>query len=288
MKKHTPSLPKEFSLSSYDECMNWTAKDWYKALITRSDLFFNEDYTDMYWEECDINRSMTILQLMKQPMGIDISDNLETFKPDWTPLYDQSIEDFFLSHVLVENYPSYRELYDSLQKNRDELGRYNNPQNQSQYKKYIESLTPAWQVHQKLNLPDREGEIITQFTITVDLTAPDYLLKALFENWLRMARKNTQITNAEANFDQTKFIKWHKKRLLPYLDLKAWAKLADVQIPNRTYCDVLFADDLSGKSESDIKRTVDKNAMELMSLDLIFALQCEAYRAHVVRNFEAK
>ncbi len=33
-------LQNVFHLSTYDECINWTAKDWYEALIIRSELFF--------------------------------------------------------------------------------------------------------------------------------------------------------------------------------------------------------------------------------------------------------
>ena len=288
MKKHAPSLPPEFSLKSYDVCIDWTAEDWYKALIIRSDLFFNENYTDMYWEKCGVNRSAAILQLMQTPMRKDISDGAsDIFKLDWVPLYDQSIEDFFLGHELVLRLPGYRKLYDKIEKNREELGRYNNPKSQSQHEQYIESITPAWEIHQKHIPAYSKGEKLTQFTVTVDLMAPDYLLKSLFENWLKKTRKKTQISNAEANFDQTKFARWHNGRRLPYLDLKAWAKLSGVDIPIKTYCDELFADDASGKSESSIK-TVDKNAMSLMSRELIFALQCEVYRAHFVGNFEAK
>lgn len=288
-EQNAPSLPKEFLLPSYDECINWTAKNWYKALIIRFDLFFNENHTDQHWVECDVNRSMAILQLMKKPLGTDIGgSDSDIFEPDWAPLYDQSIEDFFLGHELVLHLPEYRELYNRIKKNREALGRYNNPQNQSQHKQYIESIAPAWEVHQKLNPTYSKSEKLAQFTVTVDLMAPDYLLKSLFENWLKNIRKSTQIINAEANFDQAKFVSWHKKRLLPYLDLKAWAKLSGVRIPNKTYCEVLFVDDASSKSETDIKRTVDKGAMSLMSRDLIFALQCEVCRAHFVGNFEAK
>lgn len=222
-------------------------------------------------------------------MRKDISgDDSDIFDPDWAPLYDQSIEVFFLGHALVINNPNYRKLYDKVAKNRELLGRYNKPQNLSQYKQYLKSIQPAWKIHQDLYPTYGKDEKLAQFTITVDLRAPDYLLKCLFEIWLKKIRKSTELINAVANFDQKKLVSWHKERLLPYLDLKAWAKLFNVNIPNRLFYKMLFIDDASGKSAAEIQRTVNKNAMKLMSEEYIFALQCEAFRVHFVKNFETK
>lgn len=269
-------IPKEFELKNYNGCASWGAKEWYQALVIRRELFYCAQYDDQHWRQCGIDPKAAILSLMKHLLSIERDGEDEFMKPDWMPVSDQLIEDFFLGALLVREDKNYALLFERILKRRLWHSAFNEDSSKGGE---VDWNAPAWHFHKKYfpNVDEQsETNKLAQFCVAVDLRASDELIRFQFDQWLRSTRQAAGIPSV-ANLGQNKLLDWHSDRLLPYLDLRAWAQINSCRISASDYLDVLFPAGERGDERA--IRGIDKKAMEMVSADMIFALQCEAYRA---------
>lgn len=274
------NLPEEFALSNYEICTSWGAKEWYQALSIRYEMFFCDNkYNDQYWAECGIDRKSVIKDLLAHPLPIEKDgSSFECYEPEYNPVSDQTIAEFFLGAIMVGTNRDYRQLYQKFYA--AARGQANPDQVCDDGLRKIEESYPAWKFHKKYsshaNGPHEEDQL-SQFLVMVDLRASDELIKFQFDQWLKKTRSAASLFS-QPNLNQDKLSSWHRNSYLPYIDLYVWSRLNNLRIPYGDYLDALFPDDQE-KPEEYIRKTCSKNALGLLKPDVIFALQTEAHRA---------
>ncbi len=98
----------------------------------------------------------------------------------------------------------------------------------------------------------------------VDIGAPDELLIEDFKKWLTDIRKLTGISTHPQKFTPTEIADWHKKRVLPFIDLTIWGKLMKQNITQHQVGMVLFPDDYDISLSDRVRRTIKPLADNLM------------------------
>lgn len=78
---------------------------------------------------------------------------------------------------------------------------------------------------------------------------------------LRVSEENSQ--NAERVYRRPDSASWIYFGVLPYLDLKLWAQVEGVQIPNRVFADAIFPPGEGG--EEVVRKTTSKIADQVLT-----------------------
>jgi len=105
---------------------------------------------------------------------------------------------------------------------------------------------------------DRAG-IINPYEMTpiyVDLYVSDEQLKSDFEEWLEKFRKISGLYSDPKKYSKAKFQRWHKLKILPYLDLSYWANIQNTTITQSVYGAILFPDERDKDTTYKIRSSV--------------------------------
>jgi len=112
--------------------------------------------------------------------------------------------------------------------------------------------------------------------IDVNLSATDEQLKLDFEKWLINFRKLSGKTAESKNFSDSKFQRWHKLRLLPFLDLSYWAMLESKSITQPVYGAILFPDEFDKDTTYKVRTSLIPLAKIIREESTMQALRAQA------------
>ncbi|WP_203468286.1 DUF6387 family protein [Dechloromonas sp. TW-R-39-2] len=129
--------------------------------------------------------------------------------------------------------------------------------------------SPAWKIHR-----DSLGQV-KRFFIGVDLNASDDYLVKQFRSWIAKTRAEADIEPKQWLFSDKRFEKWHKDRLLPYLDLTFWATINHKKIKPADMEEILFQGKFDGFPGENVTKKIAKEAVKLISDATLYALNVE-------------
>jgi hypothetical protein len=154
--------------------------------------------------------------------------------------------------------------------------------------------TPAWKMHAECS---KSGTSIPlhQMFISVDLCAPDDILRKEFKTWLKQIRKDTQLPTLTDEINSVDFTNWHSERLLPFLDLTFWKIIHNEEIDYEEIGNTLYPGDESIKGKEihnkealcsweklrdadRIEGTLEPRALKIVSEEYVSALNNQLHR----------
>lgn len=118
----------------------------------------------------------------------------------------------------------------------------------------------------------------SRLALTVDLSKTDDDLKRDFANWVskkRLRSKTTIGLDWWRRFDKKTFAKWHRYRVLGYIDLELLAKDAGIQLTNAQMTDALYPQPGSDRYDH-VRKTVRPLSIQVMSWTTVCALRAAA------------
>ena len=277
-----------FDLGAYDQCTTWKLEDWCSALSLRMRL--NAAW-DRYWQFGEPNMSQETMdgfpyQLMSQRELLEAAEHilrnpLIAELPRAHPsvsgicIRDQSVTDLFNGADDFKN-PGYEPWAASYSEMPPYPGFFaeleNAPLGAAECEQVVLEMTngtQAWKMK-----TDVEGLIPHEFFIAVSLNASDDQLCSEFRSWLKEIRRNVGLKSHVANVGEANFKRWHKERLLPFIDLSFWATTRRTKFTNASIGRVLFPNHEEGKGSVDeiVRRTTTVRANELLSHVFVSAL----------------
>ena len=120
--------------------------------------------------------------------------------------------------------------------------------------------------------------------LTIDPDLPDEMLIKDFKNVLtRMRDPEGECHYPAKIFRRPDFAGWVSFGALPYIDLCTWAKIENVQIPNRVMADAIFEPGEGG--EEVVRKTTEKLASDLMSEGHLN--QLASYAAYEIAEYKS-
>jgi hypothetical protein len=119
--------------------------------------------------------------------------------------------------------------------------------------------------------------------VAVNLYASNEQLVEDFKQWLREAR-DTRQPGLSKRFTTEDFSKWHRLRILAYLDLTFWAKVDGSKLTNQTLGIALFPNEYTVDLADRIRRTVRPCAEQLCCKAVIQALGRQVDQILAARN----
>lgn len=229
-------LPEWFDLEKYKGCEVFKAADWYEALFCRCTILRHLPFIDHpEWVESTLQTS--IARTRANPLSLP---DLEASRRQYIRLPVQSL--------------TFGELLD-----------------QCFGERFIKSSNVArWDLFssggQRDVLPDEieKSPILIQgsSTVTVDLGATDSVILASFSRWLKEARASKPGLKSSRN--KPAYASWARYGLLPYIDLKLWAKELGNQIPDRVMSRAISSNEHYEMGEENIRKTLAPLAEDLM------------------------
>ncbi len=270
MKSVVNTVPEEFDISIYDICLSWRLEDWAAELSARwfmRDVFSKEregkltdELRSSYVEQAELLLLTPLRSLHPKP-DIYLS-----------PIMDQSAEEFFRGHSVLSDsrYRAWVRRMEDTEKYGDLVGDGDQDFGEDISRNVHEYLSsPAWKIHR-----DSLGTV-KRFFIGVDLNAPDDYLVHQFRSWIAKTRAEANIEPKQWLFSDKRFAKWHKDRLLPYLDLTFWAIINRHKISPADMEEEFFSDRFDGFSGEYVTKKVAKEAIKLISEETLYALSVE-------------
>lgn len=111
--------------------------------------------------------------------------------------------------------------------------------------------------------------------IQLNMAASDEQLKRDFAIWLNLARRQSSYQPPKKLFSPADFLDWHNARILPFFDLQACARIADLSSPLHVLANALFPDDLEVDVVERVRKVTKRKANWLFSDDVILALEMQ-------------
>lgn len=270
MKNSIKSVPDDFDISIYDVCALWGLKDWVAELSARSFMgyVFAKKREGKLTDEL---RSSYVEQAEKF-----LLTPLQNFRPQpdiyLSPLMDQSADEFFGGHRVLSDsrYRAWVQRMEDTEKHGDLVEDGDLEFDEEICRNVREYLSsPAWKVHR-----DSLGQV-KRFFIGVDLNASDDYLVKQFRSWIAKTRAEANIEPKQWLFSDKRFEKWHKERLLPYLDLTFWAIINRKKIKPADMEESFFKGRYFGVPGEHVTKKVAKEAVKLISNETLYALNVE-------------
>lgn len=270
MKNTVNSVPDDFDISIYDVCASWGLNDWVAELSARSFMSYvfakeregrlTDELRSSYVEQAEL-LLLTPLQSLRTQADICLS-----------PLMDQSADEFFRGHRVLSDsrYRAWVQRMEDTEKYGDLVEDGDLEFDEKICRNVHEYLSsPAWKIHR-----DSLGQV-KRFFIGVDLNASDDYLVKQFRSWIAKTRAEANIEPKQWLFSDKRFEKWHKDRLLPYLDLTFWAIINHKKIKPADMEELFFQGRFDGFSGEYVTKKVAKEAVKLISDETLYALNVE-------------
>lgn len=270
MTRSVNSVPDDFDISIYDLCGSWNLKDWVAELSARSFMNYvfakeregklTDELRQSYAEKAELIL-LTPLQSLRPVSDICLS-----------PLMDQSADEFFRGHRVLSDsrYQAWVQRMEDTEKYGD-LVEDGDLEFDDEIRRNVHEYlsSPAWKIHR-----DSLGQV-KRFFIGVDLNASDDYLVKQFRSWIDKTRAEAKVEPKQWLFSEKRFEKWHRERLLPYLDLTFWAIINRKKIQPADMEEIFFKDRFFGFPGDYVTKKVAKEAFKLISDETIYALNVD-------------
>ncbi|WP_414576839.1 DUF6387 family protein [Stenotrophomonas sp. FR024] len=114
-------------------------------------------------------------------------------------------------------------------------------------------------------------------TLSVNMRAPDEILRKDFDRWLQAMRALQGHQAAKKSFTDTDFKRWVRNAYVPLLVLNKWKELTGARITYGDLCEAAFPP-MRRVEVDDVRKTFLPNAKAWASLETIDALAAQAAR----------
>ncbi|MBU9440328.1 DUF6387 family protein [Burkholderia multivorans] len=266
-------LPSSFDISKYDACAAFGIGDWYNNLMYRAlrkSMF--ENHKDYYYDE--LNKSVEYLLInpivptRKIRDGDGFSKNV--FR---SQVRDQTAMELLFGGWSLEVYGDRAQKYiDAHAIIQEDMNGETKNSNYDAAKNAHEVLdVPAWKMLTDLGV-DLSGEV----AVNVDLFSSEEKLVADFKAWLRATRTALNVPDLKGRFDQSDFDRWHRNRILAYLDITLWGKVKGARLTNQIIGVALFPNEYNVSLAERIRKTVAPEALAAYSTPYLEALMSQA------------
>lgn len=121
------------------------------------------------------------------------------------------------------------------------------------------------------------AELPRRRTLSVNLRAPDEILRKDFDRWLQAMRSVQGHEAAKKPFTEADFKRWVRNAYVPLLVLSKWKELTGAKITYGDLCDAAFPP-MRRVEVDDVRKTFLPNARDWASLETIDALAAQAAR----------
>jgi hypothetical protein len=173
---------------------------------------------------------------------------------------DQSVFDALAGSYWLEDkrFQNWRALFDDLQ---------------TPSSKRHDSLfeTPMWKAVRDAGIDD-DGEV----QLSVNIHASDEQLIADFGKWLTEHKQRRGLVLQKNKVRSVDFQDWHRYKVLPYLDLKFWAKTHGLEITNQLLGIALFPDEYEVALSDRIRKVVTPLGRRLANEEFCTLLRAQA------------
>ncbi|MBF0371031.1 MAG: hypothetical protein HQL52_16400 [Magnetococcales bacterium] len=249
--KELSDLPEWFNLKNYKDANKLDACGWYVQFARRRGAY--------YGKVKDENGNNILFQGI---IGWDnFIENCEDFHA--SSVFDLSVNES--RRLAVEVVTRHMDMYetDFIEDNlRFQTGNQLDGDFVPSYDDAIETFRSGG-FHSYLNGPE---SLFPALEIAiVDVEAPDEQIISDFEVWLERARKRKGCNPRKRFFTKSDFSRWVDAQTLPYLDLRQWANMNNVKIPNRLMGDAILGSGNVGDTAERIRKTTKKIAHEMIS-----------------------
>jgi hypothetical protein len=277
-----------FSISNYDGCANWTAREWFHAIETRN--YFQ-------WLSSEQGVSQLHYIIAHDVMGVPIAEVKTTIvtEEDRQNYWRERVD---LLHSRGDQ-PSFNEAH------------YTNPENKRTYRAIrvvdIGYLGAVYNdVISKLNVSPEQEETIrgqrhfddellpmlrksvdevyaeaykspeswaSQLLLTVDLDVPDPVLIQQFLEEIQARRKKHNIEALSQVPNEVKFAKWHRNKILGYFDICLFELTQGASFTDQQKGLALFPAEFDKSLDEKIRKTVRPLAASVFRPSTLTALQ---------------
>lgn len=264
-------LPGSFDIKKYDASVAFSIADWYNNFMFRAlrrSMF--EKHGEYYREE--LNK--TVEYLFEHPIApvrkLEEGDGYakNVFR---SQVKDQTAFELLTGDWTLKAYGDVATVYrDAATVLNDEM--YGDSKyDEAAANAYKVLDVPAWKMLTELGI-DLSGEV----TVKVDLFASEKKLIDDFKNWLRSIRAALNVPNLESRFDKSNFERWHRNRILAYLDIILWAKVKGYRLTNQVIGVALFPNEYNVSLAERIRKTVAPDALAACSTPYLEAMLSQA------------
>lgn len=112
-------------------------------------------------------------------------------------------------------------------------------------------------------------------TIVVSLDAPEAIILAEFESWLRAERARLDLSEVKNRFKKEHYARWVSLRVLPYIDLRLHAAIEGPPLPYHVIASAIFPERVEIDIVEAVRKTTKPLADYLMRDDVINALEAQ-------------
>lgn len=265
-------LPSSFDINKYDACASFGIADWYNNLMYRAlrrTMF--ETHRDYYSNE--LNGSVEnllrnpIAPVRKLKEGDGFAKNV--FR---SQVRDQTAAELVFGGWSLEAYGDRAQKYIDAHAIMQEDMNGGKKYNAAVAKNAFDVLdVPAWKMMTDLGV-DLSGEV----AVNVDLFSSEEKLIADFKVWLRSTRAVLNVPDLKGRFNRSDFDRWHKNRILAYLDIALWGKVKGVRLTNQIIGVALFPNEYNVSLAERIRKTVAPEALAACSTPYLEAMVSQA------------
>lgn len=252
--------PKWFKLEDYlENTDNLSAQEWGEVLNLRIYLW---NYLNGKYENHDINRDYA-------------KSILDTIIPFRRPKR-RTRTIYGISPMNMERLAIYWSYFSEL-KNTNGLAKklldneYNPKNSTEEERALIETPLELLDNLKGMSFLDSLGEVL----ISVDPMVSEEQLVADFKKWLSQCKKRLQLNPKGKNYSHKELQSWHKKRLLPYIDLLIDSTFQGISLTQCQLGNLLFPDEGNVDTTERIRKTTAIDAMELLKEETFLTLRSQ-------------
>ncbi|MCX2979752.1 hypothetical protein EYC98_02615 [Halieaceae bacterium IMCC14734] len=280
--KHQLELPDWFSLEKYDFASDLECWQWAYLLEQRSSLIWylqgrKEGRSGLDWTSALERRFKEILEELDE-LGNGAPFNAEASLPEETIFHPWDIK----STVDPLSVGALGSLWGDMQSDKN-VAQFKNflktyddhPASFLEAREYWKlSRRDADEVLSKIDWYGDEWHEFYHLHAIVDIGASEDRLLEDFTKYIRAQKKRLQLATVPSKkFGKSERQRWHRRRVLPYLDLTLWCEFAAIPITQHQLGTVLFPDDIDISPSEVIRKTIRPLADMLTSDSFIYALR---------------
>lgn len=117
------------------------------------------------------------------------------------------------------------------------------------------------------------NEGLGELLVTVDIMRSEEQLIQDFRAWIIKKKSDLSLRKTPKNISENELKRWHKNRLLPYIDLMIYAKLTNQPLTYPQQGNLIFPDDENKDVGESIRKTTERQALALLTEETLFVLK---------------
>jgi hypothetical protein len=280
--KRTPlenpiQLPEWFKISNYKDVKSLDARGWYSALLIRADIKMTFRYLSVATDKPDFNRGERALYLyvefLQNPCLLDYAGRHLNAGPSYSSIRSMKMNELRKINKIYKDSEAFKH-FEDFERQEEERFYDEDPQ----YPRPI--------IKKEYDFEINKGESILAFNrdqhysypelISANLDAPDKILIAAFEEWLKRKRKERPLEIAKSFYTPNELARWASHRPLAYIDLMLWVEASNQNPTQAQIAQVIFFDHQHIDMTSKLRKETTPIAQKLLNRRTIQLLAAQA------------